>query len=136
MNANARGMNLNRPKTNELGKAMRKLRVDEDERLLDMAKRLGKSTAFVSAVETGRKAPPANFEEEVVEEYGLSDEYAATMRRAADLSRKAFVLEPSSSLGRDTAGLLARKIKTLSDEELTQIREILGGERGKARERD
>ena len=38
-----------------LGKFLRKIRVDNDERLYDMAKRVEVSSAFLSGVENGRK---------------------------------------------------------------------------------
>lgn len=102
------------------------MRVDREERLLDMAARLDKSASFVSAVEVGKKSPPAGFEDLVIRAYGLAAEAAEVLRRAADASRRAFLLEPSSALGRDTAGLLARRMNTLSDEQLREIQAILG----------
>lgn len=111
--------------TTEIGKELRKLRIDEDERLLDMAGRLERSSAFVSAVETGRKAPPAGFEELVITAYRLVEESANSLRRAADRSRKAFTLEANTALERDTAGLMARRMNTLSDMELNEILAIL-----------
>ena len=39
---------------NDLGKMLRKIRIEEDERLLDMAENIGVSVAFLSAIETGR----------------------------------------------------------------------------------
>ena len=109
----------------ELGKAFRKLRIDRDERLLDMAKRVGKSSAFLSAVEVGKKSPPPGLEEAVISAYKLTNSAAELIRNAADQSRKAFTLEPKSELGRNTAGLLARKMNTLSDGELEKILSIL-----------
>jgi len=47
--------------TTEIGKELRKLRIDRDERLLDMSERLEKSSAFISAVERGTKTPPNGF---------------------------------------------------------------------------
>ncbi len=44
----------------EFGKAIRKIRLDKGEILKDMAKRLGISSAFLSAVENGRKNVPEN----------------------------------------------------------------------------
>jgi len=113
--------------TTAIGKELRKLRIDRDERLLDMAGHLGKSPSFISAVEVGKKAPPAGFEELIIKIYGLAADAADALRRAADASRKAFVLEPNSALGRDTVGLLARRINTLSPQELEEIKAILGG---------
>ena len=45
----------------KLGIALRKIRLDRQELLKDMADRLKVSSAFLSAVETGKKRPPANF---------------------------------------------------------------------------
>ena len=39
----------------EFGKFSRKLRIDRDELLIDMAKKLGVKPAFLSAVEFGNK---------------------------------------------------------------------------------
>lgn len=111
--------------TTELGKELRKLRIDENERLLDMANRIGKSAAFVSAVEIGKKSPPSGFEELIVRAYGLVGTAAAKLREAADKSRSVFTIEPTNMLGRDTAGLLARRMNTLSDDQLEAIKEIL-----------
>lgn len=113
--------------TTELGKELRKLRIDREERLLDMSKRLGKSASFISAVEVGKKAPPAGFEDLIINSYNLVSGAAEAIRRAADMSRKVFQLEPASSLGRDTAGMLARKMNSLSDGELRRIQKILKG---------
>lgn len=109
----------------ELGKELRKLRIDEDERLLDMAARLDKSSAFVSAVERGGKQAPEGFVELVIKVYKLAGDAAASLRRAADRSRKSFTLEADTLLARDTAGLMARRMNSLSEEELNNIFQIL-----------
>lgn len=114
--------------TTELGKALRKLRIDTDERLLDMAKKIRKSSAFVSAIETGTKSPPSGFEEMIIAAYKLGTEAANNLRSAADHSRKAFTLEPDSVLGKGTAGLLARRMNTLSEAQLKEIQSIISKE--------
>ncbi len=111
--------------TTELGKELRKLRIDRNERLLDMAKRIGKSAAFVSAVEVGKKSPPTGFEDAIIKKYGLTDAAASAIQWAANQSRKVFSIEPRTALGRDTAGLLARRMNNLSDDQLEEIKEIL-----------
>ncbi len=108
-----------------IGKELRKLRIDEDERLLDMSKRLEKSSAFISAVERGSKSPPSGFEELVISVYNLVGEAADTLRKAADRSRKSFTVEANSPLARDTAGLMARRMDSLSEDELKSIFKIL-----------
>lgn len=115
--------------TTEIGKELRKLRIDEDERLIDMASRLEKSSSFVSAVETGGKPPPVGFEDHVISTYSLADSAAMILRKAADLSRKAFTIQPPSDLGKEAIGLMARrmnsKMDALSPDELERILSIL-----------
>ena len=117
--------------TTEIGKELRKLRIDREERLLDMAEALGKSSAFISAVERGTKAPPAGFIEAIVETYGLGIDDAASLRRAADRSRNNFTLEANTPLAKDTAGLMARRMNSLTDAELQNIFKILSKKDGK-----
>lgn len=115
--------------TTEIGKELRKLRIDEEERLIDMATRLKKSSSFVSAVETGGKTPPVGFEDLVISAYRLPSDAALVLRKATDLSRKAFTIQPESDLGKETIGLLARRMKsemgTLASDELEHILSIL-----------
>lgn len=115
----------------EIGKALRKLRIDNDERLLDMAERVDKSASFISAVEVGKKSPPAGFEEIIARAYGLACDQLEALRIAANRSRHAFMIEPKTDMGRDTAALLARKIDTLTEDDLRGIQTILNHERGK-----
>ena len=109
----------------EIGKYLRKLRIDTNERLINMARRIERSAAFVSAVETGKKSPPLGFEDRIVKSYGLSKDAANELRKAADRSRKAFTIETNSPLARDTAGLMARRIDSLSNRDLNEILAIL-----------
>lgn len=111
--------------TTEIGKELRKLRIDRDERLNDMAQKLGASASFISAVEVGGKSPPAGFEQKVIATYGLDADASERLCRAADRSRRAFTLEPKSAQARDTAALFARKINSLSADDLFGIQEIL-----------
>jgi transcriptional regulator with XRE-family HTH domain len=113
-----------------IGKELRKLRIDHNERLLDMAERLGKSASFLSAIEVGKKNPPSGFEEAVAQVYRLSGAIADRLRAAADQSRHAFTLEPKSPFGRETAGLLARRIDGLSESQLKEIRRIVSSDKG------
>lgn len=56
------------------GKFCRKLRIDDGELLLDMAGKLGVSTAFLSKVENGRRKPPEEWEEKIIQLYNLHGE--------------------------------------------------------------
>lgn len=113
-----------------VGKVLRKLRIDHDERLADMGERLGKSASFLSAVEVGKKSPPEGFEEEIIAAYELSPEAADGLCTAADRSRHQFVLKPESERALDTIGLLARRMSNLTDDSWDDIHDIL--KRGQA----
>ncbi len=58
---------------NNFGKFCRKLRIDNNELLYDMAVKLGVSSAFLSKVENGRKKPPKEWREVLITAYGLGD---------------------------------------------------------------
>lgn len=58
---------------NNFGKFCRKLRIDNNEILYDMAAKLGVSSAFLSKVENGRKKPPKEWRETLITAYGLDD---------------------------------------------------------------
>lgn len=108
-----------------IGKALRHLRLETDERLMDMAQRLDVTSSFLSAIEMGRKVPPRDLAEKVIKEYQLTMLAANNIRSAASASQSVFKIEATHALARDTAGLLANKFSTLSDIELNKIKGIL-----------
>ena len=59
-------------KLTELGKFLRKLRIDNGELLKDMAIKLNVTPSFLSMVETGRRSIPKKWEEEIEKIYSLS----------------------------------------------------------------
>jgi len=109
----------------DLGKELRKLRIDREERLVDMGAKLKVSASFLSAIEVGSKPVPKGFEESVIRAYDLPEAAARRVRTSADRSRSSFSVEPRSPLGRDAAALFARKINQLSDDDLEEINSIL-----------
>ncbi len=109
----------------EIGKELRKLRIDRDEFMRDMAEKLNKSSAFLSSLERGEKSPPKDFEEQVIMKYELAEEAADRLRSAADMSRKTFTLAPTNNDERDAVGLFARRMSSLSAEQLEGIKRIL-----------
>ena len=109
----------------DLGKLLKKLRVDHDELLVDMGRRIDKSASFISAIERGAKAPPVGFEEVVVQAYRLDHQQAKELQRAADQSRAAFTIAAQTPKAREVAGILARRMPALTDEELGDIFQIL-----------
>lgn len=85
--------------TTEFGKVLRKLRVDLDMTLAGLAEKLSVSAAFVSCLETGKKAVPPTFVEKLIERLSLDDEVAAALREAASRTTKKAIVIPLE--GRD-----------------------------------
>lgn len=57
----------------ELGKFLKKLRVDKEESLSVMAEKLDVSSSFLSAVEVGKKPLPDKMYNKIIETYSLED---------------------------------------------------------------
>ncbi len=108
----------------ELGKELRKLRIELGENLLTMSGTLGVSSAFLSAIEVGRKNPPEGISRKVAEAYGLDEVTTHRLMNAEDASRRSFVLQPKTTDARQTIALLARSLDNLSGPELQRIRDI------------
>jgi transcriptional regulator with XRE-family HTH domain len=89
-----------------LGKELRKLRIDRDLRLFDMARKIDVTTGFLSAVENGKKAVPAGFVQRVVQAFDLSAQDATRLQQAADASRTSIKLELAGK------GIASRELAT------------------------
>lgn len=78
-----------------LGKFLRGLRIENQELLKDMAKKLGVSSAFLSAVENGKKKLPDSWYEKLSQLYLLTEEQLTKLKQA--------VIESSSIVELDVA---------------------------------
>ena len=58
---------------NSFGKFCRKIRIDNNKLLYDMANQLGVSSAFLSKVENGKGKPPEEWRNILINEYNLND---------------------------------------------------------------
>ncbi|MCI9600545.1 MAG: helix-turn-helix transcriptional regulator [Lachnospiraceae bacterium] len=112
----------------KFGKELRKLRIEHDEMLKDMADRIGVTSAYLSAVENGKRKVPASWIGIIGEEYGLSTTMIRKMERLAYNEQDSLKLDMADALGpnREVAYSFARKFKELTPEELSEIRKILG----------
>lgn len=54
-----------------LGKQTRKLRIDNEELLMDMANKLGISASYLSAIETGKRKAPKDLIEKIENIYKI-----------------------------------------------------------------
>ncbi|WP_375610409.1 MULTISPECIES: helix-turn-helix domain-containing protein [unclassified Bartonella] len=107
------------------GKILRKLRIDHSERLLDMAKKLDISVAFLSSVEIGKKSVPVGLEEKIIELYGLDKEKALLLKKEAYSCRKSIIIKPSTPLQREAVVAFMRLLDGLHQEALADFKETL-----------
>lgn len=116
----------------DFGKFIRKLRVDRGLRLFDMAQHLGKSTAWLSYIETGKQKIPVDFADKIADVYSLSPVERGELNEAAAKSAHTFKLnvgENSSKVRIDTAYALARKFDKVDDETLKEFLKLLKDEK-------
>ncbi|KVP98756.1 hypothetical protein WJ97_09955 [Burkholderia ubonensis] len=107
------------------GEFVRDLRHKHSELLKDMAEKLTVTSAFLSAVETGRKSIPADWCQKIAAHYALPKPEVAKLKQAIDESQRSVTidLDGQSAARRGVAVALARRFNELSDEELMQLRQ-------------
>ncbi len=113
----------------KFGEFMRILRVKHHEVMGDMAKLLGVSTPFLSAVENGKKNVPAEWLNVIAEHYALTDEEQTELREAAENSKTQIKLNlsGSSAYQRDAALQFARSFDDIDENTAQKILELLKG---------
>ena len=67
----------------QFGKELRHLRLDRDEKLKDMAGKLGVTTAYLSAVENGNRNIPDSWIEIIADEYQLDENEICRLEKLA-----------------------------------------------------
>lgn len=111
----------------DFGKILRKIRIDRGEILKDMADKLNVSSAYLSAVEMGKRNIPEQWITKISKLYGLSGEETDKLNDAADNSAKCITLnlENISSERKKTAILFAREFENIESETFNKIKKLL-----------
>ena len=110
------------------GKALRKLRIDRDMLLKDMADKASLTPAFLSAVEAGRKPIPHYLVDRIANSNSLQEEELIKLRAAAEMSAQSVQINLSrltSDFDRSLAVQLARNFDDLDDSRKREIKEIM-----------
>lgn len=114
-------------KISPFGKYCRKLRIERDEKIRDMAAKLNVTPAYLSAVELGKRNIPVDWESKFAELYGLEDVQVQELRLAIlkSITSIKIDLKSASEKKRRLAGLFAQKVEGLTDEQIKSIKEVL-----------
>ena len=111
----------------ELGKYLRKLRIDNGQLLKDMADILGISSANLSAVENGKRKPQYKMIQDIIHHYWLNDEEQDELWDAYAITREevSLSLENATDKRRDVGLAFARQFDELSSKQMDDILKIL-----------
>lgn len=109
------------------GKFCRKLRIEHDEILKDMASKLNVTSAYLSAVEMGKRNIPEHWGNMLREVYNLNIAQSKELKVAIDSSVKQIKLNLDNvSLPKKQAAIMfARKLDELGEEDIKKIFEII-----------
>lgn len=111
----------------QVGKYLRKLRIDRGELLRTMAEKLGISMSFLSSVENGKKGMPTDWILKIPNIYSLNSSQRAEFDQAVAESEKGVGVkfEGLSEENKRISVAFARKIRTLSPAAQKAIQDLL-----------
>ena len=111
------------------GKFCRKLRIDKEELLFDMAEKLGVSSAFLSKVENGKKKPPKEWKEKLITLYEIQGKERITFEEYFFEAENQKSIDISNYRDDQKEMMLAfaRKIDVIDEDNLKKIKKIIDG---------
>lgn len=114
----------NMSKLTDFGKAIRKIRIDYDTNLNELAASIGVSSAFLSAVETGKKPISAELIRKITIALNLTNDEEKLLTHAASQSIENVTIKTQDAEEAEIALMFARRIQTQSVN-LDELRRIL-----------
>lgn len=108
------------------GKTLRKIRIDHNELLKDMARRLNVTVAYLSAVENGNREVPDSWIDIIADSYGLSSKEKKELQEYAYEDKDSLKINFTAIQDeeKELALAFARSFKTLSDDERQELLKI------------
>ena len=112
------------------GQFLKRERLERKMTLGDLARKLKISTPYLSQIENGRRAIPANFERKIAILFDLPQTQQNEVERLAALSRQSFEIDVrgANDNDRELAHDLALAFTRLSPEGKAEIRRVIEGE--------
>ena len=109
-----------------LGKELKKLRIQHEEVLYDMATRLGMSSAMLSSIETGKKPAPDGFADRLAQHYEEVAGEKEAFQLLADLTKNQVKLKlDGDNRTKQLKVTFARSVGELSEEEKDELLRLI-----------
>lgn len=110
----------------EVGIFLRKLRLDKNEILKDMAEKLGVSSSFLSAVENGKKKMPQNWTQEIPKIYDFDQAQVFEFNKAVAKTNEMIEinLEKLNDKQTEFAFSFARRLEELDDDVIDSVKKF------------
>lgn len=111
----------------EFGKYLRKLRIDCNETLAAMARKLGVTASYLSCVETGKRSIPNKWFEKIAQLYKLDDMNRNELLHVglSSVNKVNVDVEDQDDADKTLVLVFARRLPQLSQEEKDALRKIL-----------
>lgn len=111
----------------EFGRFLRKYRIDCGELLKDMADKLGVTSSYLSAIESGKRNIPGDWVDKIAGLYNLDLVEKDQLAEAASNSIKSITMniQKSKASRRETALLFARQFEDVDESTILTIRDLL-----------
>ena len=114
----------------KVGKRLRQIRLERAEYLKDMAHNIGVTSSYLSSVENGKRDLTNKLVDKISESYNLSEKMKHELQSLAMQARQKIEVDVNneSDARQDAALAFARKFKSLDEDQINRIKEILEGE--------
>lgn len=109
------------------GKSVRKLRIDLEVSLKALAESLGKTSSYISAIETGKRPVTTDILEQIINRLKPNTEMEKELRKNAELSQTSVEvnLQGKNQTAREAALLFARNFDDLNNEDYENLKRLL-----------
>lgn len=115
----------------DIAKFLRKLRIDNEQSLGDMAEKIGLSAAYLSAIENNKRVAPEDMKDKLFSKYSLSEEQKLEFARLVAESREKVEIDLKGVQEElfpeyvDTAVMFAHDLSQMNRSQLAEIKELL-----------
>lgn len=109
-----------------LGKELKKIRLQRDQVLYDMAQAIGMSSAMLSSIETGKKPAPEGFIDRLAQQYDEVANQKEQFHFLADLTKTQVKLKlDGDNKTKQLMVTFARSVDELSDDQKERLRLLI-----------